>query len=578
LRDDRHPETRSTWKRVPVWVLMLISVLPMQAAERFPVGLQPEPWAGLLLLKLALLALGVCLLAVGGRFPRFTMGVFLSGLLALAVFRPLGAVAYGVALAVLVLLFGVLYLVYLVVPRLVTAVSMVWVLPALYLLYMNETGSFSWNRWLVLVAVLAGAALGAAFPRLATILLSVGLGLAFLAGSPVGPLSFPMVLVVGAGALAIQLLDFFVVRKAHAEPGLRWSDVRDDWGRRLARAAGTVAAAAGGMMWYLSLAAPMVAPTDPVHLARISRLAEQGGLSGPGILVSAEDGFYLSGRRFPVMVLSPRQDLLDRLLLPVVGKDPSRSIHRLRTVKDETELAAMRKAMAITSEAMRRVGEAVRPGIREADLAAIVEQTFREMGAEGYAFPSIVGAGSHACLPHYDANNGILSEGFVVVDIGCMVDGYCADMTRTFPVKRAYTPAQKELIELVRQAKHAAVAELKPGVSYRVPSKAAKQVFEAADLAAYYLHSLGHHVGINVHDPHADKMAPGMVVTVEPGLYIAADSHTDRKYWNLGVRIEDSYLITESGCELLTHYPEIPFLPETGPGDTVGPDTGEQHD
>ena len=176
-------------------------------------------------------------------------------------------------------------------------------------------------------------------------------------------------------------------------------------------------------------------------------------------------------------------------------------------------------------------------------------------GAPVPSFEPIVGSGANATLPHYSRNNGVLRRGFVVIDIGCMVNGYAADMTRTFPVGGVCSPAQRKLLDVVAAAKGAAERILKPGVTMRQLDDAARRVIKTAGFGKYFTHSVGHGVGIDVHDPTPETLAADMVITLEPGIYIPHGAGVDPAYWDLGVRIEDTYRVTRNGCEVMTMTP-----------------------
>jgi len=276
------------------------------------------------------------------------------------------------------------------------------------------------------------------------------------------------------------------------------------------------------------------------------------------VLLSAADSFYLFGKAHPVAILSEGGGWAARLALPLLGARPSKKVHGLRTIKDAQEVDRIRRASAITALAMDRALARVRPGANESEVESAVIETFRSQGASGLAFEPVVGSGPNAVLPHYMDNDAVLRDGFLVLDIGCTVEGYASDMTRTFPVGET-TPAQKALYRTVLQAKGAAAAAARPGARYASVDKAARDVIEKAGFGPYFIHGIGHHVGIDVHDIHAATLAPGMVVTIEPGIYVPADAAVDPAYRNLGVRIEDTYLITEAGAERLGGYPEDPL-------------------
>jgi Xaa-Pro aminopeptidase len=158
-------------------------------------------------------------------------------------------------------------------------------------------------------------------------------------------------------------------------------------------------------------------------------------------------------------------------------------------------------------------------------------------------------------MPHYSSNDTVLRQGFVVVDIGCMDHNYAADMTRTFPIGGICTPAQQKLLDTVTAAKTAAERLLKPGVTLRQLNDASRKVIDQAGFGKYFIHGVSHGVGIDVHDPTPKVIAENMVITLEPGIYIPAGAKVDPAYWDLGVRIEDTYLVTATGYEILTKPP-----------------------
>ena len=526
------------------------------------VGLAAETTPLMILAAIAVAALGVVLLFAGWRFPRFTVGAFLLAASSAISFATLAPTGYLVAALVTLVAFAVAYAVYLVVPRLVLGLSALWILPTLYGYSLYSSGSFERSLPLALGLAAAGAVVAAVWPRVGTILLAAGTGCVALVAVWPGEMSFAAVLALAGVGLVAQVVGLLMAqRRAGTEfDGQSGGSVNP--AKPLVRGVGIAAATVAGVLVALAVLAPEPTPVSPAHAERLEALRSAGALSRPGFLLSKDDAFYLSGRALPVALVGPAPGLSDRVWVLVAGRSPRREVHRARTIKSADELASMRRAAEITSLAMARVGDAVAPGVKEGELARIVDETFRENGASGYAFASIVGSGPNACLPHYDDNDAVMESGFVVVDIGCMVDGYASDMTRTFPVARSYTPAQLELIRLVAEAKDTAAAGLAPGVSYHSLSTAATEVFEKAGLERFFLHGLGHHVGVNVHDPGADLMKPGMVVTIEPGLYMTEDSDAEERFRGLGVRIEDSYLVTADGAEALTHYPQIPFLEE----------------
>lgn len=227
----------------------------------------------------------------------------------------------------------------------------------------------------------------------------------------------------------------------------------------------------------------------------------------------------------------------------------------LRLVKDAEELRRLREAVDITLEAQRELWRLVEPGMYEYELEAAVEYVFRARGAERLGFPSIVGSGPNSTVLHYDRSRRQTQEGdLVVVDVGAEFGYYSADVTRTVPVSGRFTPRQRALYELVLGAQEAALAQVRPGVTMADLNRAAREYLEASsgDLCGsescnrFFLHGLSHWLGMDVHDvgEYGTVLAPGMVLTIEPGLYLAEET--------LGIRIEDDVLVTDEGYELLS--------------------------
>ncbi|MCU0304330.1 MAG: Xaa-Pro peptidase family protein [Thermoanaerobaculales bacterium] len=236
-------------------------------------------------------------------------------------------------------------------------------------------------------------------------------------------------------------------------------------------------------------------------------------------------------------------------------RDLSDRLTELRLVKDRGEVALMRKAVAASVAGQRAAARAIAPGVGEGAVDGVVYSAFRGAGAEGLAFPSIVGSGLNATTLHYDQNVGVCADGeLVVVDIGARYGYYCGDLTRTFPVNGRFTERQRAVYDLVLAA-HDRVAEaIRPGVTIFELRKIAFSVMEASPLrdsaggtlGQYFIHGLGHFLGLDAHDPGSDGTAlePGMVITNEPGIYIPDEG--------LGVRIENDFLVTATGCENLS--------------------------
>ncbi|NWF99610.1 MAG: aminopeptidase P family protein [Thermoanaerobaculaceae bacterium] len=235
--------------------------------------------------------------------------------------------------------------------------------------------------------------------------------------------------------------------------------------------------------------------------------------------------------------------------------DLSPVLTELRLRKEGGELSLLRRAVAATEAAMRAAARAVRPGVGEGKVEGEAFAALRGAGAEGWSFPPIVGSGRAGCVLHYDANRGTLAEGeLVVVDIGARWGYYCGDLTRTFPVSGQFSERQLALYGAVLAAYEAAVATLRAGVTLGEVRKAAFAALEASELSGdggaplsqFFIHGIGHFLGLEAHDVggEAPPLAPGMVVTVEPGIYLPEEG--------VGIRIEDDWVVTEAGAECLS--------------------------
>ena len=226
-------------------------------------------------------------------------------------------------------------------------------------------------------------------------------------------------------------------------------------------------------------------------------------------------------------------------------------VEALRMVKDESELASMREACAFSDRVYALLAEERLTGRTERDVAWWIERTFRELGADALSFGSIVAAGENGARPHAHPGDAIIESGtLVTIDMGCVVDGYCSDCTRTF----ATGPLSAELAEiyrLVQQAQLDGLAAVRAGAAGRDVDAVSRPAIAAAGYAEAYGHGLGHGVGLEVHEAptlrpeSGDVLAPGNVVSVEPGLYVPGVG---------GCRIEDLVVVTDSGCEILTSF------------------------
>jgi len=237
---------------------------------------------------------------------------------------------------------------------------------------------------------------------------------------------------------------------------------------------------------------------------------------------------------------------LRRRFIDLRVKDGSPAVHEMRRLKDEGEIAAMEKAVAVTAEAMGKVMSGLRPGMREYELEAEITRVYRRQGGT-HAFDPIVACGDNALKLHYSDNSGPLEQGrLVVVDTGAAIDGYKADVTRTLPVGGRFDQRQREVYEVALAAELEAISSAGPGVFLGDLHAKAYEVIESAGLGEYFVHGLGHYIGLEAHDVGDcyRPLAPGAVITAEPGIYIPGEG--------IGVRIEDDLLITESGCRVLS--------------------------
>jgi len=262
--------------------------------------------------------------------------------------------------------------------------------------------------------------------------------------------------------------------------------------------------------------------------------------------------------------------------------DPSPILSELRLIKNETELQRIQQATEITVAGHVAAMKAVQPGMYEYDLEALVESTFRMNGAGGPAFPTIVASGGNATILHYTTNDRqIEDDTLVLIDAGAEYGRYSGDVTRTFPANGAFTEAQREIYQIVLDAHQTIIDGIRPGVSIDEPhqksielltegmlslgllkkKKKIEKLIEDGAYRQFYMYRIGHMLGLDVHDVNCVREAngdyktfqPGMVITIEPGLYVAEGTKgVPPKYLGIGVRIEDDILVTESGNENLT--------------------------
>jgi Xaa-Pro aminopeptidase len=268
--------------------------------------------------------------------------------------------------------------------------------------------------------------------------------------------------------------------------------------------------------------------------------------------------------------------------------DPTTILHEMRVLKSAEEIEIMQRAADIAAEAHVEAMKAVRPGMMEYEVEALIEAVFRKHGSIGPAYTSIVGAGGNATILHYIDNKDELRDGdLLLVDAGCEYKGYASDITRTFPINGKFTEAQRDIYDLVLETQKSCIDMVRPGVrledlkthSIEMLTEGMvrlgllkgdpKKLIEEKKYMQFYMHNLGHFLGIDVHDAgryyfkgESRPAEVGMVMTIEPGLYISPDTSRipdefnkdiPAKYLGIGVRIEDDVLVTENGAHVLTN-------------------------
>lgn len=243
----------------------------------------------------------------------------------------------------------------------------------------------------------------------------------------------------------------------------------------------------------------------------------------------------------------------------IVLKNAHPVVAAMRMIKDETEVATFRKAVELTDQGLRRILSTLEPGQMEYQAQAEFEYSIHYNGSEGVSFATIAGSGLNGCMLHYNTNHCRMEDGSLVLfDLGAKKDGYCADISRTYPVNGRYTERQKQIYDIVLAANRAIAAAARPGVTLKELNELCKKTLadgliaigkiqSADEIGTYYMHGVSHHIGLDTHDCVVDEeagLAAGMIISDEPGLYIDEEA--------IGIRIEDDLLITEDGCEVLS--------------------------
>jgi Xaa-Pro aminopeptidase len=265
--------------------------------------------------------------------------------------------------------------------------------------------------------------------------------------------------------------------------------------------------------------------------------------------------------------------------MPQTIIDPATIVHEMRVIKSPEEIELMQRAADIAAEAHVEAMKTVRPGMKEYEVEALIEQIFRRHGAAGPSYTSIIGGGANATVLHYISNDDELRDGeLLLVDAGAEYKGYASDITRTFPINGTYAKAQREIYDLVLETQMSCVEMVRPGTTHEELKNHSiemltegmvrlgllkgepEELIKEEKYQQFYMHGLGHMLGIDVHDVgryYYDKQSralePGVVMTVEPGIYISPDTKDiPEKYLGIGVRIEDDVLCTSNGPRVLT--------------------------
>jgi Xaa-Pro aminopeptidase len=310
----------------------------------------------------------------------------------------------------------------------------------------------------------------------------------------------------------------------------------------------------------------LVAEKD-IHLVTDFRYEEQAGIEAGWLKVTIRDhkmedalvkaiiaakakriGFeanYVTVGQIDALTRTLKEAKLNVELLPLENV-----MANIRKVKDDHEIDLIRKSVAVAEEAFDAIRSEIKPGLTENYLAGLLVLELRSRGASNSSFPVIVAAGANSSLPHYRPGEALVQRDQpLLIDWGALVKGYCSDLTRTLMVGRV-SPKMKQLYKVVQAAQEAAIKFLRPGVTSMQADRVAREVIEEAGFGKQFGHGLGHGIGRDIHELPVmrktggeEELRPGMIVTVEPGIYLPGEG---------GVRIEDDVLITHSGCEVLS--------------------------
>ncbi len=305
----------------------------------------------------------------------------------------------------------------------------------------------------------------------------------------------------------------------------------------------------------------------------------------PKVLADCDTVYYALGTDDRVDgiisgLVKRRRGLAQRGMKPIRRiEDPTSQIDLMRQIKTDDEIGLLQRAIDITARGFDAAMRTAAPGVHEYEVQAALERPFRQYGSPRNGYPSIVAGGANACVLHYIRNRDPLGfDDLLLIDAGAEYGYYTADVTRTWPVSGKFTAPQREIYDLTLESQRKAIADIKPGVGFDdvhrtatrtlvqglidlgIMSGSVDGIMEQQSYRDYYMHATSHWLGLDVHDcgPYRDdrgqvRLRPGMVLTVEPGLYFGPQAkHTPEAYRGIGIRIEDDVLVTEDGCRVLS--------------------------
>ncbi len=299
----------------------------------------------------------------------------------------------------------------------------------------------------------------------------------------------------------------------------------------------------------------------PLDLSKFSNLSYS---LPPDLVMSKTEGANLAG--LVNSFLKKANISLDNpTAIGTARRNYNKLTGQLREIKTPEEIVLLRKAVEISCQGQNEVMKATHPDMSELEIQGLHEFVHKKYGSENIGYGSIVGAGDNGCILHYETNTKTkVGNSLILMDVGASYHGYTADVTRTIPANGKFSEPQKQIYQIVYDAQEAAFKTLKDGANTTLANNAANEVIaegllklgiikDKKEYRKYYTHGLSHHIGLDVHDRSSSRtLLKNMVITIEPGIYIPANSDCDKKWWDIGVRIEDDVLITQDGYENLS--------------------------